>query len=75
MTSHGSKDCKLENISLCLESCFTVKPQVEDRIEELNVTVDKKERGLQIRLHETRERFEKVKKTRQMIAGCNHGNR
>ena len=37
-----------------------IKRQVEDRIEELNVTVEKKERGLHIKLQETREKFEKV---------------
>ena len=37
-----------------------IKRQVEDRIEALNDTVDKKEKGLSIKLQETREKFAKV---------------
>ena len=37
-----------------------IKRQVEDRIESLNGTVDKKERGLSIKLQETRDKFVKV---------------
>ena len=37
-----------------------IKRQMEDRIEELNSTVDKKEAGLSIKLQETREKFAKV---------------
>ncbi|XP_063688417.1 interaptin-like [Bolinopsis microptera] len=37
-----------------------IKRQVEDRIESLNGTVDKKERGLSIKLQETRDKFVKI---------------
>ena len=37
-----------------------IKRQVEDRIESLNGTVDKKEKGLSIKLQETRDKFVKV---------------
>ena len=45
-----------------------IKRQMEDRIDELSSTVDKKETGLSIKLQETKEKFAKVGKILSTLA-------
>jgi hypothetical protein len=55
LTDEANKSMARQN-----KEMHVIKRQMEDRIEALNGTVDKKERGLTIKLQETKEKFAKV---------------